>query len=411
MDTESLRILQAKFEPTRRSRKKAYDEAVALRKAFQKRFPLKSISTLTLESYSIGNQDKDSFCYWVELKTRSLGDIRGATAIKFRVYYDKAARKYVFQKRYDSEKDALVDTLGLIGALLASVSKGDWKGVDKNELSPMFKAKIVSLYFPEDIAPIFADSHQDFFLRQLGLSSGGLSNIEKNLSLAKFKVSDSVMANWSPYEFMDFLYESFGRPTEKGDGNAPGGLSDYLDAEDEFEDPEKVAPETFGGSFGKPVGSRSFGHAENGSAFGQRISNEEAGRRGLQGELIVLKYERDRLSHLGKTALAGKIEHTALKKPGAGYDVSSFNEDGSARLIEVKSTVGKASGETVFMLTRNEYEVANRTISEGGSFYLYRVFLVKSKTPKVLCIKYSDLTKRARFEPLVFEVALSVLAA
>jgi hypothetical protein len=408
MDTESLRILQAKFEPTRRSRRKAYDEAVSLREAFLKRFPEKALPNLSLESYSIGNKDKNSFCYWVELRTRILGDIRGATAIKFRVYFDKESGKYVFQKHYSSAKDALADTLGLITSLLAAVRKGDWNGVDDNGLSPMFKAKIASLYFPNAIAPIFADSHQDFFLRQLGLASGALSNIEKNRSLTQFKASDAVMAAWSPHEFMDFLYESFGRPTEKSAGGTSGALGDYLDAEDEFENPDKVQPETFGGIFEKPGGGRSFGHAENGSAFGQRISNEEAGRRGLQGELIVLKYEHNRLSRLGKSSLAGKIEHTALKKPGAGYDILSFNDDGSKRLIEVKSTVGAASGETVFMLTRNEYEVAKRTIEEGGSFYLYRVFHVKKKAPKVMCIKFSDLAKKARFEPLVFEVALSV---
>jgi hypothetical protein len=408
MDTESLRLLQARFEPVRRGRKAEYLKSEELCRLFQRRFPPNSILGLTLESYAIGHRDKDNFCYWVELKTRELGDIRGATALKFRVYFDKTADQYVYQKQYDSADSALEDTLRLIEMLLASVRDGDWVAVDKNALSPMFKTKIISLYFPDKIAPIFADTHLDFFLRQLGLPWDGLSNIEKNLALARLKVSDSIMAGWSPYEFMDFLYESFGRPGEKGDGPIPSELHAYIDSDSDFPRLSDVKPEEALALLGVPQVSRSFGHAENGNALGQRLSVEEAGRRGLHGELVVLEYERERLLRLSRADLAEKVEHTAAKRPGAGYDVASFNEDGSERLIEVKATVSPVSGETVFMLTRNEYEVAASVHSRGGCYFLYRVFLVKSKAPQVLCIKYSDLLKNARFEPLVYEVSLTV---
>lgn len=50
-------------------------------------------------------------------------------------------------------------------------------------------------------------------------------------------------------------------------------------------------------------------------------------------------YERERLIGVNKTDLANKIEHSAaIKDDGLGYDLISFDVDGSKIYIEVKAT-------------------------------------------------------------------------
>lgn len=72
----------------------------------------------------------------------------------------------------------------------------------------------------------------------------------------------------------------------------------------------------------------------------RRPSDRELRRIGLEGELLVLAYERERLKAAGKNKLAGKVEHVSeTQGDGAGYDIRSFEDDGTELLIEVKTTV------------------------------------------------------------------------
>ena len=65
-------------------------------------------------------------------------------------------------------------------------------------------------------------------------------------------------------------------------------------------------------------------------------ANRDLGRR---GEEFVVEFERKRLHDGGRRDLVQRIEWTAqVRGDGAGYDVQSFNADGSTRLIEVKTT-------------------------------------------------------------------------
>jgi hypothetical protein len=97
-------------------------------------------------------------------------------------------------------------------------------------------------------------------------------------------------------------------------------------------------------------------------------ANRDLGRR---GEEFVLEFERRRLhDEERRRDLAGKIEWTAGDRgDGAGYDISSFNRDGSRRLIEVKTTgLGKYFP---FNVTANEVRCSEAVPEQ---FHLYRVF-------------------------------------
>lgn len=78
---------------------------------------------------------------------------------------------------------------------------------------------------------------------------------------------------------------------------------------------------------------------------------------GRAGEERVLAHERSGLLAAGRTDLAERIRWVShVDGDGAGFDIRSFDTDGSDRLIEVKTTNGWER--TPFHITRNELAVA-----------------------------------------------------
>lgn len=126
-------------------------------------------------------------------------------------------------------------------------------------------------------------------------------------------------------------------------------------------------------------------------------NNSENKTLGDLGEQWVLRFERNRLKEAGKSKLAEKIRHISIEKgDGAGFDIASFNEDGTQRFIEVKTTKSICS-QTIF-ITRNELE---KSKIEKENFHLYRVYNYneEEKSAKLMIIK-GELSSLCNFPTL-----------
>ena len=101
--------------------------------------------------------------------------------------------------------------------------------------------------------------------------------------------------------------------------------------------------------------------------------NQIRKRIGDLGEAIALNYEKKRLQEVGKQSLADRIEHTSkVRGDNCGYDIASFEEDGSPLFIEVKTTrQNKVAG---FYLSANECLVGNQLAAEGKHYRIYRIY-------------------------------------
>lgn len=98
---------------------------------------------------------------------------------------------------------------------------------------------------------------------------------------------------------------------------------------------------------------------------------------GRAGEERVLAHERASLLASGRTDLAERIRWVSnVDGDGAGYDILSFEPDGSDRLIEVKTTNGW--DRTPFHISRNELAVAEE---RRGDWRLVRLWNF-SREPK-----------------------------
>lgn len=103
---------------------------------------------------------------------------------------------------------------------------------------------------------------------------------------------------------------------------------------------------------------------------------------GSMGEDFILQYERARLAKDGLPYLAETIEQVSKTLgPTAGYDIRSYETDGSERLIEVKTT--RYSKGTPFYLTQHELETS---MQNRERYFLYRVFDFRL-TPALFTLK------------------------
>lgn len=111
----------------------------------------------------------------------------------------------------------------------------------------------------------------------------------------------------------------------------------------------------------------------------REANNRKLGR---AGEELAFKYEKERLRKEGKPDLAEKVKWISEDiGDGTGYDISSFDANGTVRYIEVKTT--KCGKEYPFFLSRNELQFSK---TNPGEFYIYRVFNY-GRDPKLYMLK------------------------
>lgn len=117
---------------------------------------------------------------------------------------------------------------------------------------------------------------------------------------------------------------------------------------------------------------------------------------GMAGEECVLASERATLRASGREDLADGIQWISQDVgDGAGYDILSFEPDGSERLLEVKTTNGWER--TPFHISRNELEVAEL---RRESWHLIRLWDF-SREPRAFAIR-PPLSRHVELTPTSF---------
>lgn len=149
---------------------------------FIKRFPIESLSTMTLEQYTDLNR-ADSFCYWIEFKTRRLGSIAGGSSFKFGIY--RYANRPVSKRIQSDEKYAWyrwfkVETAeaafnivrNAIVEVANAAKQGNYKAVDENKVfGDAVKWKIAFIYSGMKIMPMYVRSILEPIAEKLGYSN------------------------------------------------------------------------------------------------------------------------------------------------------------------------------------------------------------------------------------------------
>ena len=195
-------------------------ELEQLRQQFVSTYTMQKIIGMTKEEYVVGLGKKDSFCYWLENELQGLGNIHGAPANKFGLYYgtagDDKEAKYRATKKYGSDPDEALEKIKeQIVLLRMAGEKKDLDAIENSDLSLMYRGKLLSTFFPDDYLGIFVDEHLDHFMTKLGITFGDDGILEKQRKLVAWKNDHKEFDDLSNYLFQCFLYSSFGRPFEE----------------------------------------------------------------------------------------------------------------------------------------------------------------------------------------------------
>jgi len=201
--TAELNAFDAAYDTSRE------DLALQTRGAFLRAFPQNRLRDLTIDTYGIGLRSP-TFCDYVEVKTRSWAIIQGATAFKFGIYFGRTKsdpkQTYRFTDKFGTNKEeAFAAIKSALFDLVREGSKADthFSAIDDNPLSQMFKAKILSLYFPDRFLNVCSAEHLELLGSELGLPDNLLLSEYQN-RLLEAKLDNSTTRAWSNPKFMHF---------------------------------------------------------------------------------------------------------------------------------------------------------------------------------------------------------------
>ncbi|MDN3494221.1 DUF3883 domain-containing protein [Winogradskyella bathintestinalis] len=405
MKITELRDYQIEFEKIRPDFNTGFKEINSLRKEFTSNYTTDRISELLIDEYITGKGGA-TFCNRIENDLNDWGNIHGSFAVKFGLYYGKFGKKSkskyrIGRKEYGTDENiALKKILSAIVELIEN--KDDYKILKKNPISPMFKGKILSVYYPNEFLNIFSAKHLNYFINIFGLDNDSKSELDKQALLLNFKNNDKVMKEWTIYEFSKFLYSSFGKP------------NDEIKEDNISKELKKFNLKDF-----PPIENLKFEYVdlqinelpepkEKGKNKGTKIDYSNRSRKfkriGDRGEQIVLRAERQYLKKNGKKNLADLVDPISERDDSVGYDIKSYELDGTEKLIEVKSTLKKIGKSNIF-LSANELKVAENE----NNYYFYIIYEVDSKRPKIWRIKSSDLLNDNNIvkEPVLYKLNMN----
>lgn len=133
---------------------------------FNEAFPLDKLEEMTLEQYTNLNKS-DSFCYWLESKTESLGSIWGGSSYKFGIFHRAGEpsdnSSFLHDDTYSwyaslatNRDEAFARIKAAIIKIAQAARSGQYEVIDEvSEFGDVCKWKIAFLYSEEKLIPIY----------------------------------------------------------------------------------------------------------------------------------------------------------------------------------------------------------------------------------------------------------------
>lgn len=381
-----------------------------LRTTFTSDFNANKIAKMGIDDFVIGIGDHN-FCRRIERDLDGLGRIIGSTAFKFGVYYGRTKQdpEYIYRNSHIWGETPQIAYRNIAPAIIKLINDGKNEDIDaiiKSRISPMFKGKILSTYFPDRYLNVFSDEHLKYYLKSFDLdtkTSLKADPVIKREILLEFKNKDVVMKNWSVDIFSYFLYMVYPKRPIKN----PKPIDE--DVLKEYYNPD-FPPNPIGSEVAlNIVPFTASKPSEKASSKSSKPDYEKINRLnkklGDRGEKVVLDFEIARLEKLGKFDLSKEVDRVSLISDSLGFDILSFDEDGTERYIEVKATRSKV-GDANFFLSINEL----KTAQEKENYYVYLVYDILSKEPKIWIMgnPFNPENKNINIEPINFKVTVKV---
>ncbi|MCF6130889.1 DUF3883 domain-containing protein [Flavobacterium wongokense] len=408
MNLHDLREAQAAFvirlDEIFENRKGFHNKRIA----FTRYFTSRKIAEMDIDEFVIG-KGEHTFCRKIERDLNELGMIIGSTAFKFGVYFGrtKTDPEHIYRNTKiwgQNEDESFANIAPAIVKLIKDGADENIKEIINSKLSPMFKGKILSTYYPERYLNVFSDDHLKYFLKSFDLDTAQTlkaNPVVKRELLLEMKNNDPVMKNWSIDLFMVFLYDFYPKRPIKNPKPIPDILEDYY--EPNFPTNPIASEVELNILPFEIVDSGSRNPRGNTKPDYEKLArlNKKLGDR---GEKVVMDFEKRRLA---KREFCNKIKRVSLESDTYGYDILSFedNDEEIKRYIEVKATRAKV-GNANFFLTINEL----KTAKEKENYFIYLVYDILSKEPKIWIIgnPFNPENNKVNLQPINYKVSIKV---
>jgi 5-methylcytosine-specific restriction enzyme B len=203
-------------------------EAEKQRQHILQAYPLESLGALSMERYAGGNEvSKDNLAPLLARGSSAIGgNIRGVGGNAVGIMQLKGTGLYRSTLR--EAGDAADDWLKLRAALIKCcelAQQGDWAGIDTVSPAnwiPALRTKLLHVYFPDEVLPMFLGPELSYYLDQLGIdekSAPGKYAAVPNRRLLEHLRSLPTLQDWSTLEMVMALREwspaSVPEPEEK----------------------------------------------------------------------------------------------------------------------------------------------------------------------------------------------------
>ena len=187
-------------------------------KSFVDRFNVDYImNEMQLDDYVMGKESKTSFCYIIERGLSFIGGIQGATAYKFGIYYGKTKSdpimQYRYTKKFGNNKDEVFQNVKIELVSLINRTKllKEFKDI-VSLISGMFKYKIMYIYNPSILLPIYCIDDLAHFSNRLSLP------LKKTFEEYQLQLIEYKNQNYPELDNLEFaikMYDEFGRHLSK----------------------------------------------------------------------------------------------------------------------------------------------------------------------------------------------------
>lgn len=188
---------------------------VSLSRKFSGDYNLSILEIMSMEDYAIGHGDNLNFCYRIEWELGQMGEIGGpAGPRQFGVWYSKKDGEYHYTEKFGSSlEEAWMAVKTEIINLVKAGAKEDYAAIKKSMLPPLFRYKILAVYYPDQYITIFSEKHLSYFCGKLEiplLSGDDTLTLQRKLIL--WKDQHYGTKEMSLVMYVKWLYDTLGRP-------------------------------------------------------------------------------------------------------------------------------------------------------------------------------------------------------
>ena len=185
---------------------------------------------MPVEDYALGQGNNDVVSYWLEFKTKPVASMSGGSAHKHLIFKRAAEDVWQYPKEYTSIEEAWSAVRAGFVEILDLASQGQFDETDDVKVltgAQAARAKLLYLYFPDELIPVTSKEAIDHFLQALG-ETPLPSVVRANRQLLAALRAVPELAALSTQELGFFVYHwNDPRTSMKVVKIAPGELAKY----------------------------------------------------------------------------------------------------------------------------------------------------------------------------------------